>query len=86
MTKLKPCPFCGRKGEYESKIIALPILDDGGAYIGADEYCYERCGCQRCDIWFESYDDNEPVEITIKRWNKRAGDSDDNTRSDSYAV
>lgn len=81
MTNLKPCPFCGGEAKYRSCINVQPIIDDVGAYVGADEYYFEKCGCENCGIWFESCeDDYEPEEITIERWNKRVGELDDEER------
>jgi len=71
MSDLKPCPFCGGEAEYHSYIDIQPTIDECGAYVDADvSYC-ESCGCPKCDIWFDSHNDDEPEEITIERWNRR---------------
>ena len=72
MAELKACPFCGGEAKFESKVAVYPIQDENGAYIDADIVYFECTGCPACDIWFYSDDDDEPEEITIERWNRRA--------------
>lgn len=71
MTELKKCPFCGGEAEYSSRVEVNPVIDANGAYVDADVFYYESCGCPSCDIWFYNEED-EPEEITIKKWNMRA--------------
>jgi len=61
MTKLKPCPFCGKK--------RLRLDTDGfwGAIWGVIE-C--RCGVRLNGGSFK--DKEEAVQDVIKRWNRRA--------------
>ena len=74
MDELKPCPFCGGKAEYHSSVETIPEIDENGAYIDCLDMIYrEETGCPACDIWFYNGDD-DPEEITIERWNRRASD------------
>jgi len=74
MRELKPCPFCGGEAEYHSDIDIQPVIGERGAYVDVDVSYFERCGCPKCDIWFESHYDDDSEEITIERWNRRAND------------
>ena len=74
MAELKRCPFCGGKAEYHSQVDTIPEIDENGAYVDALDIIYhEETGWPACDVWFYIGDD-EPEEITIERWNRRAGD------------
>ena len=74
MEGLKPCPFCGGKAEYHSKVQVIPEIDENGAYVDVREILYcEETGCPTCEIWFFICED-EPEGITIERWNRRAND------------
>lgn len=77
MNKLKRCPFCGGEAEYISRIDVHPILDENGTYIDADTFYYEATHCKKCGVGYESADDDEPEEVTIERWNRRADDEAD---------
>lgn len=74
--ELLPCPFCGSKAEYHSKLDVEPVIDSNGAYVDADTFYYEYTGCPNCEIWFYSTDnDDEPEGSTILKWNKRSNAS-----------
>ena len=74
MEGLKRCPFCGGKAEYHSGIEVIPAIDDNGAYVDVLDVIYhEKTGCPACDVWFY-IGDEDPEEITIERWNRRADD------------
>ena len=74
MIELNHCPFCGGKAEYHSSVEKIPEIDENGAYIDCLDMIYrEETGCPACDIWFYNGDD-DPEEITIERWNRRAND------------
>ena len=80
MSELKRCPFCGGEAKYESGVHITPAYDGNGAYVDIVDAIYsEQTGCPACDIWFYSgydYNHEEPEEITIERWNRRATDVD----------
>lgn len=68
---LLPCPFCSGEAEYKSALNIRPVHDRNGAYIDADVDYWEYVVCKSCGAKIESYDDDEPEEITIEKWNRR---------------
>ena len=72
MTKLKPCPFCGKNVELEFEMIYYPVTNFDNHY---KIYC-KKCKCG----FFESipglpkfYPDESKKIINklIRKWNKR---------------
>ena len=69
---LLPCPFCGGKAIHKSEVHINPVIDKNGAYVDADTYYFEETGCPACNMFFFIERDDEPEEITIEKWNRRA--------------
>ena len=67
---LKPWPFCGGEAEYISKLSVVPIQDESGAYIDADDYYYECVRCKQCGATIE-LDEDEEDGSTFKKWERR---------------
>lgn len=68
--ELSLCPFCGGEAEYISKLDVVPLQDESGAYIDADEYYYEAVRCKKCGATIELGEDEEDGK-TIEKWNQR---------------
>ena len=70
-TKLKPCPFCGKKDSVE--IEEGYVHDDFNGYRETGDYFVR---CRYCDLMF-GYDDElggnfKTMEEALDAWNKRA--------------